>query len=69
MSNLLKILILGAGREFTYLVVGPGITIRTTLTREKAAQLLEKEAMDLILGPRHLLAETADRESPLDKAA
>ena len=69
MRNPFKILIIGAGPEITYLVVGPGITIRSTLSSAGAARLLETEAMDLILGPPHILAGVADREFPVDQAA
>ncbi|HSO71913.1 MAG TPA: hypothetical protein VLR91_04615 [Thermodesulfobacteriota bacterium] len=69
MEKLIKILIINAGPEITYLVVGPGITIRSTLFREKAAQLLEQGHLDLILGPQNLLAAASDREFPKDKAA
>ncbi|MBI5583633.1 MAG: hypothetical protein HY892_07395 [Deltaproteobacteria bacterium] len=69
MKKLLKILILDGSSDITYLVLGPGITIRSTLSNEKVAQLLEKEAMDLILGPQGLYTRPAARKFPRDKAA
>jgi hypothetical protein len=69
MEKLIKILIINVGPEITYLVVGPGITIRSTLFSEKAAQMLEQGQLDLVLGPQNLLAAASDREFPKDKAA
>lgn len=69
MKKLIRILVINAGPEITYMVVGPGLTIRSTLSREKATQLLEQGPLDLILGPRQLLAADSDRALPEDRAA
>lgn len=69
MKKMSRILLIGAGSEITYLVIGPGITIRSNLVREKAAQMLEQGRLDLILGPRHLLTASSSGEFPDKKAA
>jgi hypothetical protein len=69
MKKMSRILLIGAGPEITYLVIGPGITIRSNLLKEKAAQLLEQGSLDLILGPRHLLTASSSDEFPGEKAA
>ena len=69
MEKLIKILVINAGPEITYLVIGPAITIRSALSSEKAAHLLKNESMDLILGPQPLTAGASAREFPHDKAA
>jgi hypothetical protein len=49
MKNPTKILLIGPGPENIYLVIGPGILIRSPLSNEKALHLMEKETIDLIL--------------------
>jgi len=69
MKNPSKILILGAEPEIIYLVIGSGITMRSVLSSETAAQLLKKEAMDLIIGPRDFFVGAAAWKISEDKAA
>jgi hypothetical protein len=69
MKKLFKILVITAGPEICYRIIGPSLTIRSTLSREEAARLLAQGHLDLILGPRHLLAVEATREFPEDRAA
>jgi|WetSurMetagenome_2_1015567.scaffolds.fasta_scaffold335156_2 hypothetical protein len=69
MKNPAKILLIGPGHEIVYLLIGPGIFIRSPLSNQKALQLMEKEAIDLILCRRLSPSLELPKEMYPDKAA